>query len=353
MSCCFRAGCAQVAELNARATALGSKPWATQLHSADAHNEGAARRGDYPLIFISPQRATSPRFQQALLGWHAADKLLLVAVDEAHCISESNDQYRKEFRELGGLRQCVPGVPFLALTATAAPRVRQDILDVLQLSNPLMAVESIYRPHLFLARELKPNTKERVCRRVLELLKSHGMPAIVYVTKPKEAESLLLDLRRKLVNEAIVLETYHGPGRSGRLKQSDAERTRVLADFLAERVDVIVATCAFGLGINKRGIRQVVHVSVPHNFLDGYVQEIGRGGRGGVPARCTLLVSSGDVAALDRGRRGGAASHATELTLPADRMRNFIFGDGCRWAFLREAFGEATPWVGADGCERC
>ena len=344
-------GSAQVAELNAQAVALG-KPWATQLHSADAQNEGAARRGDYQLVFI--RLSEPPR--------HASSRLCLAGTPRGgyfwwrwmrRCISESNDQYRKEFRELGGLRQCVPGVPFIALTATAAPHVREDILDVLQLSNPLMAVESIYRPHLFLARELKPSTKERVCRRVLELLKVHRTPAIVYVTKPKEAESLLLDLRRRLANAPIVLETYHGPGRSGRVKQSDAERTRVLAAFLAEKVDVIVATCAFGLGINKRGIRQVIHVGPPHNFLDGYVQEIGRGGRGGVPARCTLLASSGDIAALDRGRRRrAAASRIPELQPPADLMRDFIFGDGCRWAFLRKAFGEEAPWVGADGCER-
>ena len=180
-----------------------------------------------------------------------------MAVDEAHCISESNDQYRKEFRELGGLRQCVPGVPFIALTATAAPHVREDILDVLQLSNPLMAVESIYRPHLFLARELKPSTKERVCRRVLELLKVHRTPAIVYVTKPKEAESLCSTCAAARPRRSCSRRATARPG--GRVKQSDAERAR-LAAFLAEKVDVIVATCAFGLGINKRGIRQVIHV---------------------------------------------------------------------------------------------
>lgn len=273
----------------------------------------------------------------------------MVAADEAHCISESDDRFRSEYRGLGALRQCVPGVPFLALTATAAPHVRQDIMEVLQLARPLLALESIYRPHLYLARELKPSTLGHVCRRVLELLTQYGTPAIVYVTKPKDAERLLAELRRKLADTPLVLETYHGPGRSGKVRQSDEERTRVLSDFMAELVSVMVATCAFGLGINKRGIKQIIHVGLPHNFLDGYVQEIGRGGRGGVPARCTLLASSADVAVLDRG--AVPASRHTG-TRHADRMRDFLFGDGCRWAFLREAFGELTPWMSADGSER-
>jgi ATP-dependent DNA helicase RecQ len=344
----------QVAELNARAAASGTAPWATQLHSADARNESAAARGDFNLVFISPQRAMSPRFLQLMKSWHANLKLKLVAVDEAHCISESDDSFRREFRELGQLRQCVPGVPFLALTATATSHVRRDIVDVLQLHAPLLALESIYRPNLYLARELKPSSTDKIRRRVIELVQAHGTPALVYVTRPKDAELLLAALRRKLDDSSLVVETYHGPGRSHSVKQSDSERSRVLSDFLAGKVHVVVATCAFGLGINKRGIRQVIHIGVPHNFLDGYVQEIGRGGRGGVPARCTLLASSGDVTALDRGRAAAAAAalRASVAHPPAECMRAFLFTSGCRWSFLLESFGEALPWVGADGRER-
>ena len=295
---CRRRCAPQVAELNAQAAAVGASPWATQLHSADARNEHAAIQGGFHLVFISPQRATSPRFQQNLVRWHAQGQLLLIAVDEAHCIHESDDKFRKEFRELGRLRQCVPGVPFLALTATAAPHVRRDISDVLQLADPLLALESIYRPYLFLARELKPRTMERVRNRVLELLRAHGSPALVYVTNPKEAERLLAELRRRLAHGPLVLETYHGPGRSGKVKQSDAERTRVLADFMDGKVDVVVATCAFGLGINKRGIRQVIHVGrtlsavAPLRIWDPCCR---------LACRLCLLAFPSDISTSDRG----------------------------------------------------
>ena len=194
--------CHQVAELNARAAASGSAPWATQLHSADARNESAAARGDFNLVFISPQRAMSPRFVKLMKSWHANLRLKLVAVDEAHCIAESDDAFRREFRELGGLRQCVPGVPFLALTATATSHVRRDIVDVLQLHAPLFAIESIYRPNLYLARELKPSSTDKMRRRVIELVRAHGTPALVYVTRPKDAELLLAALRRKLTHSS-------------------------------------------------------------------------------------------------------------------------------------------------------
>lgn len=141
-----------------------------------------------------------------------------------------------------------------------------------QLSAPLEAIESIYRENLFLAREVRPPSAALVVARVVALLKEHGTPAIVYVPRVNEAERLLAGLRHALADTAEVVETYHGAGASGTKALSDAERARVLAQFLSAGATVVVATCAFGLGINKRGIRQIIHDGAPIDFLDGCAQ---------------------------------------------------------------------------------
>ena len=128
----------QVREIDAAAAAAGDAPWATALHSLGAHNEAAVAAGAYPLVLVSEKRAISPRFKQLLTALHAAGRLLLVAVDEAHCISMWGPGFREDYLHLGGLRQCIPGVPFLALTATAGPHVRADIVRHLQV-RPMAA----------------------------------------------------------------------------------------------------------------------------------------------------------------------------------------------------------------------
>ena len=168
----------------------------------------------------------------------------------------------------------------------------------MQLLRPLESIESTYRPELFLSRELRPKSFTELATRVQELLLEHGTPAIVYVPEVKEAEKLMERLRE--VATIGEVETYHGNGARGQLPQSGNERSRVQQAFMDGTAKVVVATSAFGLGINKRGIRQVIHAGPSRDFLDGHVQEIGRAGRGQVPARCTLLASSSDLTAIDR-----------------------------------------------------
>lgn len=154
-------------QLRAAAAASHEAPWATALHSVDAADEAAVAAGQIRIVLISERRATSPRFKMLLTGLHKAGSLLCVAIDEAHCISMWGPSFRVEYLQLGSLRQCVPGVPFLALTATASTHVRDDIIEHLQLSNPLVALESIYRENLFLAREPRPREFAKVQARAV------------------------------------------------------------------------------------------------------------------------------------------------------------------------------------------
>ena len=168
----------------------------------------------------------------------------------------------------------------------------------------------------------------------MQLLRTHGTPAIVYVGRCKYADELSCNLRAELTDK--VVETYHGSGAnpdpSKRHKVDPSERRRVQKGFLEGSVDVIVATKAFGLGINKRGVRTIIHDGPPGD-LNGYVQEMGRAGRGETPAWCILLCSSRQLTACER---DGSAAPKTA------RFREILDLDGCRWAFLRESFGESS-----------
>ena len=313
--------------LDAASAAVGESCWAAALHSENqcAETEEAVGSGRIPLVFVSEKRATSNRFKRLLAGLHEQEKLLAIAVDEAHLIYWWGKDFRAEYRNLGTLRDCVKGVPFLALTATAAPHVADDIASQLRLHEPLRARGSIYREHLHLARELRPSSAAGTQARVIELLRKRGTPALVYVNRVDDAESLLEGLGDALKDECYAVETYHGPGVSGTKKQSDAERKRVFADFMDDTAGVVVATCAFGLGINKVGIRQVIHVGAPRGFVDGYYQEVSRGGRGGVPACCTILTSSGDITGNERTHDLSAA--ADQFRGPSSEIaRVLLFG---------------------------
>ena len=241
----------QMDELNALATKCGEAPWASVLHCEDKTREHDVLSGRFRVVCVSEQRALRPTFMDQLSALHKKGGLLLVAVDEAHVISECSVDYRDLYRQLSKLRQALPNVPFLALTATATPEVRDDIIKTLKLRQPFMAVESIYRPELHLAREPRPQGPGKVVARVVQLLHAHGTPAIIYVHRVREAQSLLKELRESCELTHLIVDTYHGSGANGAHKVDPKERRRVQEDFLNGTTDVIVATEAFGLGINK------------------------------------------------------------------------------------------------------
>ena len=204
----------------------------------------------------------------------------LLAIDEAHCISEWGHDFRPEYRQLAELRALFPDVPMMALTATATERVREDIVKLLQLREPRCYVASFNRPNL----TYRVLAKSKPYQQVLEFLRDRPRESgIVYCQARKTTESVA----ERLSADGVKATPYHAG-------LTPSERTEHQELFLRDEVRVICATIAFGMGINKPNVRFVVHYDLPKN-IEGYYQETGRAGRDGLPSECLLLFSAGDV----------------------------------------------------------
>ncbi|HEY1048357.1 MAG TPA: DNA helicase RecQ [Prosthecobacter sp.] len=313
---------------------------ATFLNSSIQGSEAHRRRsgledGHYKLLYAAPERVMMPSFVEDLQRWNVT----AVAVDEAHCISEWGHDFRPEYRQLAQLRTKLPGVPFLALTATATEQVRGDIIRQLQLPEPEVFLASFNRPNL--SYSIVPKNKST--RQVYEFIRERPNDAgIVYVQSRKSAESIAA----ALVAEGVKAVAYHAG-------LQPEERAANQEAFLRDEARVVCATIAFGMGINKPDVRYVIHADLPKN-IEGYYQETGRAGRDSLPADCVLLYSRGDLVKnlkfLDEMTDPKAAEVAArQMRLMAD----FAEGSECRRVALLDYFGEQWPGDNCGGCDIC
>ena len=239
----------------------------------------AAVRGELDLLFVTPERFRSPLFLE-LLPALAIDRL---AVDEAHCISQWGHDFRPDYSRLGEYRRMLGDPPTIALTATATPRVAEDIVNTLRLADPVVIRTGIERENLFLAATRVDFAEEKI-ERLADRIRSIDGPGIVYSALIRDLEHLHDELRRRGIHSLV----YHG-------KLSPEERRRMQDGFMTSEREVVLATNAFGMGVDKADIRFVLHAQIPRT-LEAWTQEVGRAGRDGAPAWCELLYLEEDVA---------------------------------------------------------
>ena len=292
--------------------------------------------GQVDLIYLSPEGLMQPYALERL----SAAPLALIAVDEAHCVSQWGHDFRPEYRALGRLADVFPGVPRLAVTATADARTRADIREELRLRDAAEFVASFARPELALSAERK---RAKPHDRVASLIKARGgRSGIVYSGSRDGAEKLA----ERLAGEGVAAKAYHAGLDKG-------VRHARLNWFLAEDGAVMVATIAFGMGIDKPDVRFVIHADPPA-AIEAYWQELGRAGRDGDPAEGITLYGAGDMSwALERIRRREMAPEAAQVQMRKVRqLYAMLEGSACRAAAVRRYFGEAD--VGPCGqCDRC
>ncbi|HUU44947.1 MAG TPA: DNA helicase RecQ [Acidobacteriota bacterium] len=286
------------------------------------------------LLYVAPERLASPRFTDLLRSL----KPSFFAIDEAHCISSWGHEFRPDYRKLTVLRQMFPEVGIHAFTATATPRVRTDITDHLALRSPAVHVGSFDRPNLTYRVERKSRKWEQICS-VIERHK--GESGIIYCISRRNVDDLCSSLR-EVGYRALP---YHAG-------LDDADRKRHQEAFTREDVDIIVATVAFGMGIDKSNVRYVLHAAAPKS-IENYQQEAGRAGRDGLPAECVLLWGPGDFV-LWRRILGGLDPQPQKAALrKLSQLSKFCEADVCRHRALVAYFGQAYDSPNCRACDRC
>ena len=295
----------------------------------------ALRAGDLDLLYISPERLRLPEFQTFLKTLHIA----FFAVDEAHCISEWGHDFRPDYLALSNLVHDFPGIPVTAFTATATGRVESDIITRLGLRDPFRTRASFNRANLF----YQVTPKEDLETQLLEFLRQReGESGIIYRTSRKDVEKTAAFCNA----HGIQALPYHAG-------LSDNERSAAQEAFRNDACPLIVATIAFGMGIDKPNVRFVVHADLPKN-LESYYQETGRAGRDGDPARCTLFYGRKDIAQLLRFAEGVGDEDARAIArAQVYRMLDFTQKEECRRKALLGYFGEELPGDNCGGCDIC
>ncbi len=294
------------------------------------------RAGRFRLLYVSPERLVGDG-SEYFLNLLSGCQVRFVAIDEAHCISQWGHDFRPEYRQLGRLRALLPGVSLHAYTATATARVRSDISAQLGLQDPIELVGSFDRPNLVYRVLARASFK----RQLQDVLARHrGQAGIVYCTSRREVDALSAWLQENGVRAL----PYHAG-------LSDRERSRNQDAFLEEDADVIVATVAFGMGIDRSDVRFVVHAGAPQS-LEHYQQESGRAGRDGLEAECLLVYSTADFMKwrLMLERNGELTDASRKLLRDIERYAASV---GCRHRHLVGYFGEPYSRSDCGACDYC
>jgi ATP-dependent DNA helicase RecQ len=310
----------------------------TQTPETRASAWDAAIAGRLKLLYVAPERMSQ-------LSDRLGSSVTLLAVDEAHCISEWGHEFRPHYRALGKERLRLGRPPTIALTATATPDTRRDIVRVLGLKHAVGVLQSFDRPNLHFAVRRAGTLHEQfeIARKALAPFRSESAAgsAIIYVNTRDRTDAITTLLRRAGFSAAPYHAGLPGPARKELLDQ-----------FLERRITVMVATNAFGMGIDKPDVRVVLHMGLPAR-PEAYYQEAGRAGRDGQPAHCELIWTPGDVTLA---RRMAATGSATKAVRTAARqglrtMERYLTTRGCRRQVLLGYLGEGR--IVCSGCDRC
>ena len=302
-----------------------------------------ARAGRYPIIYVAPERLMSEDFLRFALSGQV--KISMVAVDEAHCVSQWGQDFRPSYLKIVDFINQLPVRPVVsAFTATATAQVRDDIIDILMLRNPQVMTTGFNRPNLYFGVQ---SPKDKYATMVNYLERHKGESGIIYCLTRKVVEEVC----SQLIREGFSVTRYHAG-------LSDSERRHNQEDFIYDRAQIMVATNAFGMGIDKSNVRFVVHYNMPKN-MESYYQEAGRAGRDGEPSECILLYGGQDVVTnqffIDHNQDNEALDPVTrEIVMERDRerlrkMTFYCFTNECLRDYILRYFGE----YGSNYCGNC
>ncbi|CAM8987532.1 unnamed protein product [Rhodiola kirilowii] len=317
------------------------------------HEDLASGQPSLRLLYVTPELLAMPGFMAKLMKISDRGLLNLIAIDEAHCISSWGHDFRPSYRKLSSLRDHMPDVPILALTATASPKVQKDVVDSLSLRNPVVLRNSFNRPNIYYEVRYKDLLEHDVYTDLCKLLLSYGdVCAIVYCLERATCEAVSTHLSRN----GISSSAYHA-GLNSKL------RTSVLDDWISSKIQVVVATVAFGCGIDKKDVRVVCHVNIPKS-MEGFYQESGRAGRDQLPARSILYYGKEDrnrmeyilSNAASKGKKYGISQDSSSVNSLSDfkQIVEYCEASACRRKLILECFGEkVSSSLCCKSCDAC